>query len=152
LFVFLLVLFAGCNRWAYKIPTDSMAPTIKIGDSVWVDHSYYDSNRIQRFDIVMFEAADPRDGKQTKFISRIVGLGGEQIELKAGKLLVNGRVMPEVFDVRPAIEDSGPFAVPANEYFLMGDNRDNSYDSRFREPATISRTKILGKVTEIKHN
>jgi len=145
---------SGCSKWAYKVPTDAMEPTIKKGDSIWVDQQYYSSHPIERFDIVMFMASehgDPHQGKDAKIVKRVIGLGGEQIQIVSGKVLVNGAALKQSFSFSPSQDDFGPVTVPQGEYFLLGDNRDNSYDSRFWTPPTIGAKSIKGKVTGILH-
>jgi signal peptidase I len=149
-----LLLLIGCSR-AYKVPTEGMSPTIKKGDTIWVDHRFYHSHPIERFDMVIFLASahgDPHEGKDTKVVKRVIGLGGEKVEVKAGRVFINGAALQEPFDVIPPSEDFGPVTVPSGEYFLMGDNRVNSFDGRFWQPATIPQSSITGKVTEVKHN
>ena len=132
-----------------------MEPTIKRGDTVWVDHSFYSSHPIERLDIVMYEAAengDPHQDKGTRIVKRVIGIGGETVELFQGKILVNAQELKEPFESIPTEESFGPVTVPSGEYFLLGDNRSNSYDSRYWNPPTIKASSITGKVTEIKHN
>jgi signal peptidase I len=132
-----------------------MEPTIKPGDTVWVDHKFYSSHPIARAEIVMYEAGergDPHRGQGTRFVKRVIALGGETVELIHGKVLINGQPLSETFETIPNQDNFGPVTVPPGEYFLLGDNRDNSFDSRYWKPPTIEATKIKGKVTEIKHN
>ncbi len=151
----LLVVLTACSHWAYKVPTAAMEPTIKPGDTIWVDHSFYSSHPIKRLDIVLYEAAangDPHQGNGTKIVKRVIALGGETVQLVQGKVLINGQELKETFDSIPSAESFGPITVPTGEDFLLGDNRDNSYDSRYWYPPTIKASAIKGKVTEIKHN
>lgn len=151
----LLLILTGCSNWAYKVPTVAMEPTIKRGDTVWVDHSFYSSHPIERLDLVMYEAAengDPHNGKETKILKRVIGVGGQTVELVQGRVFVNGQELVETFESVPTEESFGPVTVPSGEYFLLGDNRANSYDSRYWSPPTIKASRITGKVTDIKHN
>jgi signal peptidase I len=120
-----------------------MEPTIKLGAFVQIDETYYSKNSIQRFDIVV--VTDP-DDKRSKYIKRIIGLGGERFEIKNGKIVVNGEPLKEPFVSIPPEEDFEPISVPSGEYFLLGDNRANSYDSRYWKKKTVNKDGIYAKV------
>jgi len=105
--------------------------------------------------MVLYEAAengDPHQGKGTKIVKRVMGLSGETIELVNGKVLINGHELEQTFNSIPEEDSFGPVIVPSGEYFLLGDNRANSYDSRYWNPPTINAGSIKGKVTEIIQN
>jgi signal peptidase I len=138
---------------AFKIPTGSMENNLLIGDHLLVNKFVFGPTPsslgqtilpvrdIQRGDIVVFKYPEQ---PERDFIKRVIGLPGETIELRNKKVYVNGNPLEEPyvhflepshgasevtsFDVR---ERYGPVTVPAGEYFVMGDNRDNSQDSRF---------------------
>lgn len=155
-FVFLLTssLF-GCGYLsAYHLVsvTDSMAPTIEIGDHMGlVGVKSNDIDPIARFDIVGYHRRpEPKRGidEKTVFVHRIVGLPGETIELRKGIVLVNGNELDQKsFELVEASENRKPILVPPDEYFVLGDNRPNSEDSRYI--GTIKRSDIEGKVTNI---
>jgi signal peptidase I len=139
---------------AFKIPTGSMENNLLIGDHLLVNKFIFGPTPlaigravlpvrpVHRGDIVVFKYPDEPD---RDFIKRVIGLPGETIELKNKKVYVNGQPLDEPYvhfltppssdyqevtsyDVR---ERFGPVTVPAEQYFVMGDNRDNSQDSRY---------------------
>ncbi len=123
---------------AYKIPSGAMLPTIFIGDQILVNRFIYKSHSPEVGDIIVFEY--PKDPK-TEYIKRIVAIGGDQLEILNKILIVNGIEQNEIYgkhgdsiilnkDTSPR-DNFGPITVPNNSVFVMGDNRDNSYDSRF---------------------
>ncbi len=138
---------------AFKIPSGSMEDTLLIGDHLLVNKFIYGMQvpgvdgrfltirEPQRGDIVVFEFPEDRDKsfwKRRDFIKRIVGLPGDTLEIRDKKLLVNNQslVIPEAVykdgTLLPGGRDNMPLIkVPAGHYFMMGDNRDRSYDSRF---------------------
>ena len=140
---------------AFKIPTGSMEPNLLIGDHLLVnkfvfaptlsgaERAVLPSADIRRGDIVVFKY--PEDPERD-FIKRVIGLPGESIELRDRRILVNGRAIeepyahyrprPQGFAGAEAASDDvrvryGPVVVPAGSVFVMGDNRDNSQDSRY---------------------
>jgi signal peptidase I len=98
---------------------------------------------------VAAENGDPHQGKNTRIVMRVIGLGGEIVELVQGKVFINGHELQQAFNSIPADDSFGPVTVPDGEYFLLGDNRANSYDSRYWNPPTIKASSIKGKVTEV---
>jgi signal peptidase I len=155
IFVF-CCLAIGCGRHWVKVPTGAMQPTIKIDANVITDETVYASGQpVERFDIVIHKA--PIDDQMRRiglkendrFIFRIVGLGGEKVEIKSGKVFINDKLLDEPFEKYPSGDDFGPITIPENEFFLLGDNRSESLDSRYWKPSTIKRENILGKVVKI---
>jgi signal peptidase I len=138
---------------AFKIPTGSMENNLLIGDHLLVnkfvfapssgglEHAIMPERAIQRGDVVVFKYPEE---PERDLIKRVIGLPGETLELRNKKVYVNGRPLDEPyvhfleppsnaqevtsFDVR---ERYGPVTVPPDRYFVMGDNRDNSQDSRY---------------------
>lgn len=133
-----------------------MQPTIKIDAKVVTDETAYSSHQpINRFDIVIHKA--PIDDKMrelgidenTRFIFRVIGLSGEKVEIRKGQVFINDKLLDEPFEKYPSNDDFGPVTVPENEFFLLGDNRPKSNDSRYWKPPTIKRENIFGKVVKI---
>lgn len=135
---------------AFKIPSGSMEDTLAIGDHIlvskfiygtkipFVDGRYLKIRDPKRGDVVVFEY--PEDPSKD-FIKRVIGLPGDTVQVVQKQVFINGKpfsVPQEVHkekDVIPAAQNPrdyfGPVTVPENSYFVMGDNRDRSYDSRF---------------------
>ena len=138
---------------AFKIPTGSMENNLLIGDHLLVnkfvfgptltavDRALLPVRDIRRGDIVVFKYPDE---PERDFIKRVIGLPGDTLELKAKKVYINGQPLdePYVHFLTPASEGGevtsadvreryGPVTVPEGQYFVMGDNRDNSQDSRY---------------------
>lgn len=132
----------------FKIPSGAMNPTLRIGDYVLCNHIYYQKNNPTHGDIVIFEY--PLD-ERVKFIKRIIGTPGDTIEIKNNEAYVNNQKLDEPYALysnpkktpKNQKKNFGPIIVPKNEYFVMGDNRDNTRDSRYW--GTVKRQKINGK-------
>lgn len=143
---------------AFKIPSGSMLPTLQIGDHLLVkkfqygihmpfmDKYMFEFDGPQFQDIIVFEF--PEDPSKD-FIKRVVGLPGDVVEIRDKKFYRNGKSVHEdyvqhrdrrIVDKR---DDFGPYTVPEDSYFVLGDNRDESYDSRFW--GSVEREDILGK-------
>lgn len=133
----------------YRIPSGSMKPALIPGDLIIVDKTYAVEN-LQHQDIIVFKY--PEDPGKA-FIKRIIALPGDTIEISDKRVYLNGEKINEPFAVhldatnRPLRDNFGPVTIPANKVFVMGDNRDNSFDSRFWGCVTFSR--IIGKANVI---
>jgi signal peptidase I len=144
----------------YFIPSSSMYPTLGIGDRIVVDKLSYAIHDVHRGDIVVFaRPADEHCGGHpvADLVKRVIGLPGETIALSAsGHVLINKKELSEkwlpssdqgVTHPGPPGKPYGllhPYKIPGNEYFVMGDNRQNSCDSRWWGP--IRGSLIVGKV------
>jgi signal peptidase I len=133
---------------AYKLPSGSMIPSLLVGDHILVDKTAYKSQSPVRFDIVVFEF--PEDPQKT-FISRVIGLPGETIEIRHKRVFINGTELKESHayfsegnnDENVSKRESfEAIVIPEQRYFVLGDNRNRSYDSRFWGP--VGRDKIFG--------
>lgn len=115
---------------AFWIPSSSMAPTFEPGDRVIVLKFWYMLPKIEpkRGQIVVFKyPADPK----RDFVKRMIGMPGDTVELKEGRVFINGREIAEPYVVNLDNYNMEPIEVPADKYFCLGDNRPNSQDSRF---------------------
>ena len=88
------------------------------------------------------------DGKE--YIKRVIGLGNETVQIQGGKVIVNGQELKEPFNSMPSTNEFGPLVIPAGQYFLLGDNRPNSFDSRDWKQPTVGQHAIVGKVPDIR--
>ena len=119
----------------YKIPAGSMEPTLLVGDYLVTNSKYFKKAEPQRGDLAILQ--NPKDPSKD-FIKRVIALEGEKIEVKNKQVYINDEVLPESYAVHNdvnsdmAIRDNfGPEVVPPNHCFVLGDNRDNSMDSRW---------------------
>jgi signal peptidase I len=114
---------------AFWIPSGSMIPTLEIGDRVFVNKFIYRFTEPERGDIIVFESVD---NGEVDLIKRVVGVPGDEIAVRGGKLFVNGEPQKEPY-TNKKLPDRSSFAkttVPKDHVFVMGDNRANSADSR----------------------
>jgi len=137
---------------AFKIPSGSMIPTLLVGDHLLVNKFIYRFKEPARGDVIVFKYPDD---PSRNFIKRVIGVGGDTIEVRDKVLYVNGtaqtesftqHVSPEVLPSRYSPRDNfGPTTVPKDMYFMMGDNRDSSLDSRFWKNRFVKQQAIVGK-------
>ena len=125
-----------------QVPTSSMETTVMAGDRILVNRLSYVFADPKRGDIVTF--IYPDDG-QTLYLKRILGLPGETIEGRKGVLYIDGKPLEKDFTQEISYDDFGPYQVPEGTYFMMGDNRNNSKDSRYWDHTYLHRDKIVGK-------
>ncbi|GGB39530.1 signal peptidase I [Lentibacillus populi] len=146
--IFRTVLFAS-----YVVDGESMEPTLNDGNLLMVNKVVYNLKDVDRFDVIVFHA-----NKQNDYVKRVIGLPGDEIVYQDDKLYINGKYVEENFlepfrDVNEATpftkdfalqEITGASKVPEGKLFVMGDNRDNSLDSR--SFGFISVEQLVGKV------
>jgi len=132
---------------SFYIGSESMVPTLQVWDRLLINKLAYDIQGPERGDIVLFR--DPHGGKEP-LIKRVVGLPGDTVRIRGGRLFVNGEPQKEPYVAeRPCVRAApktcsfGPVRVPKGHVFVMGDNRANSYDSRFFGP--IPEESIIGE-------
>lgn len=128
-----------------NVPTGSMENTIMAGDRLIASRLSYVFGEPERGDIVIFKYPDDPTGK-TRYVKRIIGMPGETVEIKYGDVYIDGEILVENY-IRETTEGNfGPYEVPEDSYFMMGDNRNNSLDARFWENTYIQEDDMLGKV------
>lgn len=129
----------------YKFPSISMEPTLFPGDYFLVDMKIYKTSKPKRGDVIVFEY--PKDPTK-EFVKRIIATEGEKVEIIRNKIYINDHLMDDPWGhftaPRSSIEDYGPIRVPESSLFVLGDNRDNSQDSRFWGFVNIK--KVKGKI------
>lgn len=115
---------------AFWIPSESMVPTLEVGDRVLVNKFIYRFTEPERGQVVVFESVDNPD---EDLIKRVVGLPGDTIAVRDGTLFVNGEPQKEPYTNKAVPDNSfyAPTEVPEGNVFVMGDNRTNSADSRY---------------------
>lgn len=125
------------------VPSGSMQDTINPGDRVIGLRTAYWSDDPQRFDIIIFEFPD---NPKELFVKRVIGLPGDTVEIVDGMVYVNGEVLQEGdYLSEPTMGSFGPYHVPQDSYFVLGDNRNHSQDSRFWINTYVSRDQVLAK-------
>jgi signal peptidase I len=142
---------------AFYIPSDSMVPTLKTDDRVIVNKLSYHLHAVHRGDIVVFKTPKGADGNPIDptikdLVKRVIGLPGETVGERDGQILINGKVLKESYLPARTISNCASFApqcfptgrLPANQYWVMGDNRPNSRDSRYF--GAIRKSEIVGRV------
>jgi signal peptidase I len=129
----------------FYIPSESMVPSLLVGDRIIVSKLNYHFSEPKRGDVMVFKF--PLDPSRD-FVKRTIGIGGENLAIRDSKLYVNGQQVQE--DYLPAgltFADFGPVEVPRGSYFMMGDNRNNSDDSRVW--GALPEENIIGKAVLI---
>ena len=148
IFVLLLILFIGIQMLhrQQRVIGSSMYPTLRDGDSVVIDTLRYKLFEPSRFDVVVFPFRYQED---TLYIKRIIGLPGETVQIMDGKVFINGAELDESDFGFDPIEQPGlasaQITLGQDEYFVLGDNRNDSADSREPTVGNISRSDITGK-------
>jgi signal peptidase I len=160
--VVLAFIIRSCVVQAFKIPSGSMEDTLVIGDHLFVNKFIY-GIKIPFTDSRIFKMRDPRQGDVMVFefpqdrskdlIKRVIGVPGDEVAVRDKKVYVNGVLYQNPHEVHKEADmlpremaprdNFGPVRVPVNSYFMMGDNRDRSYDSRFW--GFIKQSDIKGK-------
>ena len=128
------------------IVSGSMEPFIMTNECVFVNRLAYINNDIKRGDVVFFKDGDILEDKDAIFVKRVIGLPGDKISFEGGHVFVNDEVLDEDYiasDIATNCEKV--FYVPDDQYFVLGDNREISKDSRLFKYPFIERSQIIGK-------
>jgi signal peptidase I len=143
---------------AFKIPTGSMESNLLIGDHLLVNKFVYGLHSawgkilpyrdLKRGDVIVFKYPM---SPETAYVKRLIGLPGEKVEMVGRTIYINGNALPETYtqyiDPSSTYAHFGPYQVPEGQFFAMGDNRDNSQDSRYW--GFVPRDHIIGKALVI---
>ncbi|MGL5876779.1 MAG: signal peptidase I [Xenococcaceae cyanobacterium] len=131
------------------IPSESMLPTLQINDFIVIDKVSYRLQAPQRGDVVIFSATEAlrKNGFTNVFVKRIIGLPGEKLKVKAGKVYINDRPLTENYIADEPEYETTSITVPSNSYFVLGDNRNNAFDSHIW--GFVPKENIIGKATKI---
>ena len=146
-FLFLFFVVFAMNKLVYinaVIPSESMQNTIMKGDRVLGNRLAYIKDDPERYDIVIFKYPDD---PSKIFIKRVIGLPGETVTVKDGKIYIDGKEQTQAVSFCPEemAGSFGPYEVPEDSYFVMGDNRNNSLDSRYWDNTYVKKEAILAK-------
>jgi signal peptidase I len=130
---------------ARYIPSGSMEPTLQINDRLIIDKLTYDFSSPQRGDIIVFNPTQTlrQEHFHDAFIKRVIGLPGETVGIHNGMVYINGSPLKERYLAASPNYQWGPVTVPANSYLVLGDNRNNSYDSHYW--GFVPRHDIIGR-------
>lgn len=141
LFSFLIVRYVGQRT---EVIGNSMVPTLEDGNQLVTDKITYRFREPERFDIIVF----PHEPMHEFYIKRIIGMPGETVEIgEDGVIYINGEVLEENYGYGQTApqERTGEIVLGEDEYFVLGDNREVSLDSRYREVGNIPRSIIIGR-------
>lgn len=127
---------------AFTVDGPSMLPTLQTGERLLIDKVTYRLRAPHRGDVIVFRY--PKDPSQY-YIKRVVGLPGDEVHISGGLLYINGSVIHEEYTAGPISRDYGPYTVPADSFFVLGDNRNNSEDSRSTGVGAVPRDLIVGR-------
>ena len=143
--VLIMVLRTWVVLYAY-VPTGSMKPLIPIDARLLADRNAYRTEEIQRGDIVVFHSE--KTGLEDHLVKRVIGLPGETVKIAGGQVYINGEPLEEPYANGKTVplNERSEFIVPEGHYFMMGDNRGSSMDSRGWADPYISKEEIKGKV------
>ncbi|MDE5873099.1 MAG: signal peptidase I [Lachnospiraceae bacterium] len=144
LLCFIIINFVGCRS---RVEGESMMPTLNNKDNLWVDKLSYTFGNPKRFDVIIFNY-----NEDTTYVKRIIGLPGETVRIdQDGKIYIDNKLLVENYGMEKITANnlgraSQPVLLGKDEYFVLGDNRNNSSDSRWADVGNVQREDIVGKV------
>lgn len=141
---YLIVTYVGQRT---RVSGDSMLPSLHDEDNLIVDKISYRFRDPERYEIIVFPYKYQED---TYYIKRIIGLPGETVQIKDGAVYIDGELLGEEYGIEPIDEDKKgiaqePISLGEDEYFVMGDNRNHSSDSRDSSVGVLNREDLIGR-------
>ena len=130
---------------ARYIPSESMLPTLEVQDRLIIEKISYRFKDPKRGDVVVFQPTEVLEQQNYKdaFIKRVIGIPDDTVEVSEGRVYVNGKELEEGYIYETPEYDYGPVTIPDDHYLVLGDNRNNSYDSHYW--GFVPREKLVGK-------
>lgn len=137
------------NRYISAANKGSMNPTLVTGDRLLVDKVAYKNSLPKRGDIILFHPTEElaKQGYKNPFVKRVIGLPGETVEVKSGKVYINDKPLAEDYILEPPAYKHDARQIPEGFYFVLGDHPNNSYDSHYWR--YVPEELIIGKVVSI---
>jgi signal peptidase I len=127
---------------SFIVTGPSMEPTLYSGERLLINKFIYRFTEPARGDIVVFH---PQARPREDYIKRVIAVAGETVEIRDGKVWVDGGALVEPYIKEPTYGQFGPVRVPRGKIFVLGDNRNNSQDSRYQDVGLVSLKSVIGK-------
>lgn len=130
----------------FLVEGSSMEPNLHSGERLLVSKLEYRLRSPRRQEVVVFRyPADPR----VRYIKRVIGVPGDTVMIRGGEVWLNGRPLEEPYLIQETWGDFGPARVPGDKFFLLGDNRGNSKDSRYPDVGFVAERQIVGRAVAV---
>ncbi len=153
-YILIILIVVGIRVFIFdpvRVDGPSMNNTLVNGEIIILNKFEYRKKPIERYDIVVVRVTDPSTNHEKKIIKRIIGLPNEVVTIKDNKVYVDGKELDNSFASTKTedfdLSQIGLVKIPGDSYFVLGDNREVSLDSRYSEVGTIKKEQILGKAS-----